>query len=154
MNKKMISKTILEAYYRSEIGKSNLPMIGTFKDQVAVCPDGYRVFIMDKKDFIFDTEILMRGKTLVDFTKSLPKDGYKPAHKTDELRAFNCVRAKETAVKIANSTSYVWINAQYLKPYDSKDVTFEIVDQKRPVLVYEEGILVGFILPLTVKEEK
>ena len=124
---------------------------GTWENKIVVMPDGFRLIFIEEFMFPFDLEKLNNSltKSVLDgLLKNL--DRYEDAELTKDKR--DCKSG--TAVKIANDRAEVYVNEKFLKVY-GKGVTFKISKLDRPeikpVLVYDELDLIGYVLPIRMK---
>ena len=50
--------------------------------------------------------------------------------------------------KVNNSNEEIWIDARLLKGFDLKNSMFKAINRKNPLYIYEDGVMVGLILPV------
>jgi hypothetical protein len=119
-------------------------------DYIYYIPDGVRVFKISKDQWLIDLKKALPNKTPLNNPGNFFKvdSSYEEGHKTNNLKSGD----KMTIVKIESENSHAWINIDYLKEFEH-DCTFEIGKPNQPVFVYEQGEVVGIILPVNVKED-
>ena len=116
-------------------------------DYIAFLPDGHRAYRIHKNDFLVDLVKALPDKVPLSLTNIFDDSHAQDAHKTNELRVID----KANVVKIAGYNINVWINTAYLKEFE-ENCTFKVTGEKCPVYVYEQGKLVGLVLPVDIKE--
>lgn len=123
--------------------------IGTYKDKILVLPTLYQGFIVDPKDWIFDTEKLLNGRPLSNGERLITNDGaYERATVTDELKSYHGgVVAKLSSPKYPE----VWVNTKFLAPFE-KTAQYEVAGAAAIVRVYEDNELVGVVCPIVLKK--
>lgn len=117
----------------------------------AVTPDAIVAYLIPKKWCPFDMEKMSeRGewrdpkRTLLGDRPDTPKD----AKLTTECRYVPKVGGKPDTIQLlTDGTTEVWFNPKFLKAFEG-EVTFKITAPNRPIHVYENGVLTGFILPV------
>ena len=118
--------------------------LGKLEDKIAVSTDGFIMYFVPEKDFIFDIEKILRGRgrfNAKELTKDEPKA--KPISKTGEMAEL----LGKIAVKIGDK----WVNEKYLKAFENPE--FKTTDNYiEPIYVYEKGELVGLIMPIRVRD--
>ena len=118
--------------------------LGKLEDKIAVSTDGFIMYFVPEKDFIFDIEKILRGRgrfNAKELTKDEPKA--KPISKTGEMAEL----LGKIAVKIGDK----WINEKFLKVFENPE--FKTTDNYiEPIYVYEKGELVGLIMPIRVRD--
>lgn len=118
--------------------------LGKIEDKIAISTDGFIMYFVPEKDFIFDAEKILRGRSKFnanELTKDEPKA--KPIGKTGEM--------KELLGKIAVKIGDKWINEKFLKVFENPE--FKTTDNYiEPIYVYEKGELVGLIMPIRVRD--
>ena len=118
--------------------------LGKIEDKIAISTDGFIMYFVPEKDFIFDAEKILRGRSKFnanELTKDEPKA--KPIGKTGEM--------KELLGKIAVKIGDKWVNEKYLKAFENP--TFKTADNYiDPVYVYEDDELVGLVMPIRVRD--
>ena len=116
-------------------------------DYIAFLPDGHRAYRIHKNDFLIDLAKALPDKQPLSLTNVFDDSHAQDAIKTNELREID----KKTVVKIAGYNVHAWVNTAYLKEFED-DCTFKVTGEKCPVYVYEQGELVGLVLPVDIKE--
>ena len=117
---------------------------GDYGDCVGVTYDGYHAYFLPKTSFPFDRTII--GSEF-NWKAAIPKN-HTDATLTNELMS----KDKATLQKVTDGNIEVWINTAFLKNFD-KSATFKMTGAKSPVLVFEDDIMVGLILPVKVTRE-
>lgn len=123
--------------------------VGTYGDTVGISLDKACVWFIPKATYPFGVNAWLRGEEAVNWERIVPKDEIHDATLTNEMRL---TEHNTTAQKLTNGTIDVWINAKYLKYFD-KCAKFKIIAWNRPVVVCENDILVGMIMPLNMKNK-
>lgn len=119
-------------------------------DYIYYIPDGVRMFKISKDQWLIDLKKALPDKTPLNNPGKFFKveNSYEEAYKAKELRTID----KNTAIKIESDNSHAWINIDFLKEFE-QDCTFKIGKPNQPVFVYEQGEVVGMILPINIKED-
>lgn len=60
---------------------------------------------------------------------------------------------KKQLYKLIANEHFAWIDSKKLKYFNQENMSFKIEDEKSPVMVYENGDLVGFVMPVRRNEE-
>ena len=141
MKLKKVYDEIIKASLNNDKAKI---FLGKLEDKIAVSTDGFIMYFVPEKDFIFDIEKILRGGgrfNANEFTKDEPKA--KPINETSEMKKL----LGKIAVKIGDK----WVNEKYLKVFESP--TFKTTDNYiDPVYVYEDDELVGLVMPIRVRD--
>lgn len=113
---------------------------------------GILFYIFNEDELLFDVgkiAVLPGGMDLTAIIRRYEEKAVE-ATLTNELTVHN----NWTCRKLINGTNEAWINDAYLKRFDPKNnLSFKIINKTNPVLVYENGILVGLIFPIRIKEK-
>ncbi len=143
-----ITKIMTDVLKLVEKGKTQQANYGVDDQFIYLTLDGHKMYKIHNNDFYIDLRKALSDKIpLTNPRKFFNEDCYEVAEKTSEMRQVK----KFTVVKIANEKKHAWINVNYLKDFES-DCTFKIVNKKSGVLVYENGTVVGLILPVNVED--
>lgn len=142
MKLKNINADIVKAY--SSDGRL---MVGYYDtEHIGITYDGVTMYILKTDDFLFDTVKLLKGR---ETTSQIPRmindalDGSLDAVLTGVMVAHE----KSTLYELKTETFNVYIDGKFLRNFD-KVCTFKCKSPKSPVVVYEDGNLAGFILPV------
>ena len=141
MKLKKVYDEIIKASLNNDKAKI---FLGKLEDKIAVSTDGFIMYFVPEKDFIFDIEKILRGRGRFN-AKELTKDepNAKPASRTGET--------KELLGKIAVKIGDKWVNEKYLKAFENP--TFKNTDNYiDPVYVYEGDELVGLVMPIRIRD--
>lgn len=125
--------------------KSQKPIrVGQYdKDTVGVTIDGFVMWFIPGKDFIFDADKLRRGTLETNINALIPpKKCVEEAIRTNKL----IQDGKRTLSEIMGPDFKVYLDTKLLKAFD-KNATYKVSGSKTPVLVYENDILVGLVCP-------
>lgn len=116
--------------------------VGKYDEQkIGITLDGYCLYLIPAESFPFDIKSLLRGGQENNIRRVFPQDG------TDAILG----EIKGGAIQsLSDRELTVYINPKLLKNFD-KTATFKITTPKTGVLVYEEGILSGLIMPMNIK---
>jgi hypothetical protein len=124
--------------------------IGTYKGKILVLPTPYQGFIVDPKDWIYDTARLLGDRQQINGERLITNDGaYQRAVLTDELKTHH----GGLYVKLS-SEKYpeIWVNTKFLDPFDKSLTRYEVAGQMAIVRAYEGDELVGVVCPMVIKE--
>lgn len=131
--------------------KSNTVRYGIEDGYVYLVPDGYRMFKIPEEDFIIDM-----GKAFPSLGPLTNPKRMFNAEGTEEDKRSSILRItenKRTIVKIEGEKSYTWVNVKFLDYFEG-EVTYRVSTPKAPVFVYENGEIVGIVLPVNFKEDE
>lgn len=129
--------------------KGGKPIYTTEKDgMVGLCPDKHCVVFCPNKDVY-----LKLSGTPVDAEKVLNnvKDAEYLLSESSYYFDHNLERKKVKIQKFLKSNRSVCINEKYTKYFD-KDALYYVASWSRPVCVYEDGVLVGMIFPVLIRD--
>ena len=128
-----INKEFLDLYY-----KKKLIAYEVYEDKVYLT-DSYRLFVMNVDDCILD---LSKFKN-VPLVKLCNDFGYQDGIITNTLYQdkynMRLITSKDNLLNIK-------VNDKYLELFDDPEV--KVIADNKPVLVYENGELVGLIVPI------
>ena len=137
-------KKVYDEIIKASLNKNSRIYLGRLEDKIAISTDGFIMYFVPEKDFIFDIEKILRGGSRFNahkLTKDAPKA--KPISKTGEM--------KELLGKIAVKIGDKWVNEKYLKAFENP--TFKTADNYiDPVYVYEDDEMVGLVMPIRVRD--
>ena len=137
MDLNYINTLISKAFY-----KEQKIMLGAYDENtVGVTTDGFVMYLIPEKAFIFDKNKLNRER--VDMTRFIFPYGYESAVRSNELIASD----KKTLAVFKNDNIEVFVDLKLLKAFDSRTSTYKIKSPTSGVLVYENDILVGLVMP-------
>ena len=125
--------------------------VQTTDESVYLTDNGYQIFIFPQNEFYLDLKKLMQGKVEMKIKDMLKIDG-EDGHLTNEMKVLP---SKTTVVKIASENNHSWVNKKLLDRYKIKQGLHFTVPKsnKIPLLVWEDEMLCGMILPVNVKED-
>lgn len=143
MKLKKIHDEITKAYFNK---KGSKIIIGDWNDsEIGITTDGFKMYFLPVDEFIFDVEKLLRGKEKINTNAFKEPRDLKEVFKTNEMRTVK----KMTCVKIGEK----WVDTQNLSNFD--EPTFKTTDSAySAIYLYEVGELVGFVMPVKMKEEE
>lgn len=110
--------------------------------------DGYRIYLINVEDFYLDSTKMSNHKYCEIIRDTEKEDGYENAWLTNDMKTVK----REKFNRIENSKTYAYANEKFLKYFE--DATFKIKHPHSPVLVYENAILRGLVLPMKFEEEE
>ena len=137
MDLNYINSLISKAVYK----KQKITFCNYDKNTVGVTWDGFAMYFIPEKDFIFDRDKLYHA--WIDKDRFITTNGYADAVRSNELIACD----KKTLAVFKNYNTEVFVDLKLLKPFDSRTSTYKIKDPSSGVLVYENDILVGLVMP-------
>lgn len=112
-------------------------------------------YILLNKEYLLDTESLKRsdvkasGVTLLAQIVDNHKNA-KPAYKTGVLKVVKGGGKDVSAMELMCGDELIYVNPNNLKHFE-KSAEFEGTNRKAPVYVYEDGDLVGLVMPMNIK---
>ena len=125
----------------------------TTEDKVWMCPKGEWMIGVPKNQFYLDIDKIwkdvkpVQGETFLKDTGDL-----KPAVDTNSIvQVTICKKKKMNLHKFVVDNEAIYVQEEYLKFFDP-DATFKGTKHNAPLYVYENGELVGLILPVNHKE--
>jgi len=103
-------------------------------------------------DFILDIELLEKwgvGSISLETIRNIfGGGGYLPADLTGDISTnLPGVKANAQAQKVKNENAELWVDRKYIAFFE-KDCSFEIMRDKTPVRVIENGEIAGVIMPI------
>lgn len=117
--------------------------LGRYEDKIAIVDSGFRLFLIDEKQFPFKLDI---SGDLIQADKVIPKEAdYEDARYTNQLIELE----KHTVVVIEGESGSAWVNIKLLKEF-GKDLKFMTAKNKpeiKPVLIYRDDTLLGLVMP-------
>ena len=138
MDYNAINTLVSKAHYKDDrmiVGHLN-------RDTVGITVDGYVMWFIPEKDFLFDITKLVENET--DLKRLITTDGYVNAVLTNTLTATE----KRTLVTFKAGDIECFVDKKLLKTFDPKLSTYKIKNAVSGVLVYEGEKLVGTVLPV------
>mgnify|MGYP003471729811 CR=1 FL=1 len=109
----------------------------------------HQMWFIPKNNFIFDIKTLndldVRNTNIVNGMLEKYKDT-KPLEKTFNKRVYY----DKTLIELKSGDDLIYVDEKLLKLYD-KSVTFAGTKPKEPVYLLEDDILVGLVLPVSIK---
>ena len=134
-----INTPISKAFYNAK----NAPLIrvGSYDENtVGVTIDGFVMWFIPEKLFIFDADKLRRGGEPIDAKRLVFTNGLEDAVRTNEL-----IQTDKTTLQVFKSENVeVFVDTKLLKVFD-KNSTYKVRSPLAPILVYENDILVGLV---------
>lgn len=131
--------------------KLNTVRYGIEDGYVYLVPDGCRMFKIPEDDFIIDMRIAFPSLVpLTNPNRMFNAEGTEEAKRSSILRI---TEKKTTVVKIVGEKSSAWVNVKFLDYFEG-EVTYRISTPKAPVFVFENGVIVGLVLPVNFKEDE
>lgn len=147
MKIKNIHAEILKLYYSNK----GAVLLYDCDDRIVVVLEGSRIFLVEKSKFMLDSSKLI--DTNVNSQRQIKEmlngcKGYEFAELTNEVRISDSFER----IKIKNDEKYAWVNRKSLKNFDN-EATYRVLNAMAPVRVFENGDLVGLIMPIRVYPE-
>jgi hypothetical protein len=123
-------------------------VIGDYNDStVFVSADGFCGYFIPKSKFPLDRQVILGDRGPFNIGRVIPSpDRLTNATMTDRQRLVD----KKVLQCLTDGKRDVWVNANFLKAF-SPYATFQISEGMSPVLVYEDTVLTGLILPINPK---
>lgn len=120
-------------------------------DLVYVMDNRHQIFVFPKDEFYLDLTKLMDGKDSINFKKFFDIEG-EDGVLTGEMKI---VGKNITVVKIKSEKNHSWVDKKLLDRWGIKhELHFTVPPStKHPLLVWEDEMLCGVILPVYVKED-
>lgn len=144
MDYNSINTSISKAFYKGvKLGIGSLD-----ESTVGVTVDGCVMWFIPDNDFLFDKNKLLKIGRDFDVKSFTKTDGYIDAVKTNELIILD----KKTLVIFKGNDVEVLVDVKLLKQFD-KSATFKIKKNISPVMVYENGVLVGLVMPVRPRKK-
>ena len=148
MNLNAINNAISKAFYKDQ--KIHIGVSIRDNKRILITVDGYVMWIMDAKDFIFDSFKLLKGRNYTDMEYLINTEEYIDATLTNELLQVE----KKTVVKIVADDLEIYIDKSLLKTFDPKLSRYKVKNNISPILIYEGDILVGAVMPFQYNSKK
>lgn len=142
-----INTLISKAYYNE---KNVTPIrVGSYDENtVGVTVDGFVMWFIPEKLFIFDADKLRRGDVSINAKRLVFTTGIE-----DEVRTNELIQKGKTILSvIKNENVEVFVDMKLLKVFD-KNAQFKVRGPLSAVLVYENDILVGLVCPTKYTRE-
>lgn len=117
------------------------------KGIVGISVDGFVLYAIPEKDFIFDTKKFERPPT--DVKAFLPKGSTETAEFTDELVTIK----NGIATKLKSENIETYINTKLLKGFGKDPITFKVSSVFGSILIYQNDNLSGLVLPVRVHKK-
>lgn len=135
MKIKKINKEFLDLYYK---GKTIAYEFDEENGKVYLT-DTYRMFVINYEDFIFRFD-LFRTASLKQFNED---EGYIDGIVTNTIYSDDI---NTRLITNSDNTLNITINEKYLDLFDNP--TVKIKSEDKPVLIYENDVFVGLVLPI------
>lgn len=116
--------------------------VGEYEGFVGIAPNDYCIYLLAKTAIPFDVAKLLGNNRASNIAKLIPQKRER-AQLVDEL----IQRERKIYRKVVGKSTEAWIEQKLLQNFDA-DATFEVATPKSLVLVYENEILVGIVVPL------
>lgn len=139
MKLKVIHDEVLKQHF-----KEGRILMGHFEDKIVVSPDGFKCYLVPEKDFVLDIDKILAGRGKFK-AKEIFK-GHEDAERvvmTNEMKQVD----KKTLVKIDEK----WVDKSLLKAFEPFSAFATMKSYSSPIYVYENGELVGLVMPHRVK---
>lgn len=122
---------------------------GTLEDKVII-GNNARLYVIPKKDCAIDLTIVAHVQVLPESTlKNFVNDNeYTEIELTNDIRVLD---DKKTVRVFTNGKENIYLDERLLKNFDLKNSTFKGKGAKNIVYIYEDDVMVGFLLPVNVK---
>ena len=150
MDLNTINAIISKAFYKPDSEKI---AVGKYDDKtVGITVDRFVAYFIPVEDFIFDSAKISHYNEQVDWKRVIPTEDLEDAVRTNEL----IKRDKNILTVFKCKNVEVFVDEKFLKPF-GKNLTYKIKikNLKYPgVLIYENEILVGYVLPVRYSREK
>ncbi len=149
MDLKKVNKLIIDSF----MSKDCKLAVGRTDELVGITTDGFCLFIIDRKDFIFDYDKLENIKAFNFMNVVKLECETELVELTGDVKVLTELKRK--IVKVANENKYTFVNEKYLK-YFSKNCKYRIDETKTlsPLYVFDEGNLVGVIMAYNLEKKK
>lgn len=144
-----IQMDLLKAWYKDDRKFNTIYRYGEHDGNICVT-DQHGVYIIPKSLFVLDLRIF--DSTPLDFERmgllKLEQDSRRLDYKysieqKDTKATVNVLKFDE------EDGEEVWINKKLLRYFDEKyPITYRGINKKSPVFVYEDGVMVGIVLPI------
>lgn len=151
MDIKKIFNLIISDFIKYIDGEKHTIRLGRYKDKIAVIDKGFRLFLIDEKQFPFKLDIC--GE-LLQCEKVIPNESnYEDARYTNTL-----ISLEDCTVVIIEGASggSAWVDTNLLKEY-GKNLEFRTAKkepEKKAVLIYRGDTLLGMVMPVRQSTNK
>lgn len=111
---------------------------------------GVQIYLLSKEDIYFDTTKCEKiSENILNY--ALNRDGHEKAHFTGEI--FDLGKGKLAYKLLTDDESkFAWVDKKLLAPFGKdNEYTLLIDDPMKPILVEQDGELVGCVMPCRVK---
>ena len=142
----------------NEPNKKQFIRIGRIDGNVAILTE-YSVFIVPNDKFLLDYEKIknklmeMEEHTIRNF---IPND-LVDVVKTNDIKVIAGQRLNSKSVHcnkyLIDNKTPLYVNEKLLKYFDDDENEYKGTNDKAPLFIYEDDMLVGFVLPVQVSKE-
>ena len=125
-------------------------------NQIGVCPRGHYIVLIPEVLFYLDRKKVFKSTTINgEQIIKMKADDLKNATDTHEITEVKPDNKKLVKLhKFVTEDSEIYINEDNLKYFDMDISTCKGTTAKNPLYVYEDGALVGLILPVNHKKKE
>lgn len=124
--------------------KDDRIIIGEWEDKILVSPDGYKSYIVPADKFFLDVEKVLRGRPKFQTDSFIKQErDAKQIFMTNDVKILK----NGTVIKIGEK----WVDMKNLKAFENPQFT-TTGSRFSPIYIYENSELVGFIMPVNVRE--
>lgn len=145
MKLEKINADIVKKYYKGD-GRF---MVGAYNtERIGITYDGIVMYIISLEDWLYDTSKLLKGGETTSQIPRMVNDALEGSLDA-VLTGVMMKQDKNTLYELKTEKFNVYINGRFLRNFD-KVCTFKCKSPKSPVVVYEDGNIAGFILPVKI----
>lgn len=149
MNLNKINKHIIDMWMGKDSSKIR---VGKTEEFVGIATDGFCLFVLEHKDFIFNYKRLENDNPFT-IDKMI-----KQKYETESVKLtgdIKVVDSKQKIVKFANDNKHTFVREKHVN-YFSKDSKFRIDEtvQLSPVYVFNGDVITGVIMPYNLKQKE
>lgn len=124
-------------------------------NQVGICPSGHYIVLIPDELFYLDRKRVFKSTTVNgEQILKLKGDDLKDATDTHSIIEYKQYNKLVKLHKFTVGDEPIYIDENNLKYFDLDISTYKGTGRKNPLYVYEDGGLVGMILPVNHKEEQ
>ena len=118
-------------------------------EEIIMTVDGFVACIIPLESFYLSDQFKNASAYWTGFHQLISGlDQYEDANECKILH-----EGKKQLFKLTANEQFSWIDSKKLKYFNQENMSLKIKDEKSPVMVYENGTLVGFVMPVRRNEE-
>ena len=137
---------------KEALKRNHKVIYGTLDDKVIIGNDK-RLYVISKEECAIDLTIVAGVQVLQESTlKRIVND-----NECDKLTLTNDIKVlddKRTLRVFTNGKENIYLDERLMKNFDLKRSTFKGKDTRNIVYIYEDEVMVGFLLPFVVNKIK